>query len=88
MKKNPALKNCRILCEAHDFILPRTTALLVERFQKTHQIQLIHEKPRNPDHFRILDGLSEIDKLIAITETKHIEKRLTPGRFIYLKPKV
>jgi hypothetical protein len=51
LEKNPALKNCRILCEVHDFILPRTTTLLVERFQKTHQIQLIHEKPRNPDQF-------------------------------------
>jgi hypothetical protein len=87
-EKIPALKNCRILCEVHDFILPRTTALLMERFKETHQIQLMHEKPRNPDQFRILDGLSEIDKQIAIKETKHIKKRLTPGRFIYLKPKV
>lgn len=87
-EKIPALKNCRILCEVHDFILPRTTSLLVERFKESHQIQLMYEMPRNPDQFRILDGLSEIEKQIATKETKHMEKRLTPGRFIYLKPKV
>jgi hypothetical protein len=86
-EKIPALKNCRILCEVHDFISPRITALLVERFKETHLIKLMHEKPRNPDQFRILDGLSEIDRLLCVKETRHFKKHLTTNRFLYFSPR-
>jgi hypothetical protein len=86
--KVPALLDCHILCEVHDFIVPRITARLIERFKFSHSIRLLHEEPRNPQQFRILDGFSEIDQLISVRETKHIGERWTPARFLSLQPKL
>jgi hypothetical protein len=86
--KVPNLMDCRILCEVHDFIAPRITSRLVERFKFSHSIRLIHEEPRTPQQFRILDGFSDIDQLISVRETKHIGIRWTPARFLTLQPKL
>jgi hypothetical protein len=83
----PALQTCRIICEVHDFYSDKATAILVNRFRKTHRIELIHESARNPSQFRVLDGLSPIEKFLATRETKHIPGRLTAARFLIMKPK-
>lgn len=83
----PNLLKARILCETHDFITPGSTATLIDRFHSTHSIRIIHETPRNPMQFRILDGFSDVEKFLSVRETRYTEQRLTPGRYLYMKPK-
>lgn len=40
-QKTPALKNCDLIIEAHDFINPDITPTLKQRFQPTHRIETV-----------------------------------------------
>ena len=84
--KIPLLSKCRILCEIHEFIIPKLTAVLVDRFRKTHKIRLHLEKSRNPSQYRILDGLSDDYKKLAVMETRFFEKKLVSGIFLEMNP--
>lgn len=84
--KIPVLRECTMLCELHDFLAPGVTATLVERFNGTHRIKLILEQPRDPSQYRILDGLSEAYRSLAVKETRHLGQRLTPLKFLQLTP--
>jgi hypothetical protein len=86
--KTPALRNCEILCEVHEFYAPNATAILVERFQATHHLNLIHEKQRNPARYRILFGLSDSYQKLAVAENRHLNQKLTPLRYLHIVPKV
>jgi hypothetical protein len=85
--KIPALKKCHILCEVHEFLAPNVTAKLVRRFQKTHNIKMLFEQERKPEKYRILDGLSNSYKEIAIKETRFSGKRLVSALFMEFQPK-
>jgi len=82
----PALKTCQIICEMHDFYIKGATSILIDRFKASHKIRVIHESKRDPFQFRILDGLSDTDKFLAVRETKHIQGRLTSSRFLVMTP--
>jgi hypothetical protein len=86
--KTPALKNCEILCEVHEFYAPHATAILVERFKVSHQLNLINEQPRNPARFRVLFGLSDSYQKLSVAETRHVNKKITPLRYLHMVPKV
>jgi len=86
--RSPALKTCRIICEVHDFYRPGITRELVDRFKHTHDICLLLESKRDPAAFRILDGFSNAEKLLAVKESKHIPRGLTSARFLWMKPKL
>lgn len=47
----PALKRAAILVELHDFIIPRITETLKERFGHTHRIEHIWQESRHRDEF-------------------------------------
>jgi hypothetical protein len=47
----PALEKAAILVELHDFIVPRITETLQERFSQTHHIIHIWQEPRHRDEF-------------------------------------
>jgi hypothetical protein len=84
----PNLIKTRILCETHDFMMQGSTATLIDRFHSTHTIKIIHETPRNPMQFRVLDGLTDVEKFLSVRETRYTERRLTPGRYLYMKPRL
>lgn len=83
----PKLKYCRILCELHDFYRPGVTGTLVNRFKNSHHIKLILEQKRDPSQFRILDGLTDSERILSTKESKHIPKGRTAARFLWLLPK-
>jgi hypothetical protein len=84
--KVPMLSSCTMLVEVHDFLAPRSTPTLIDRFRGTHLVRLLTERPRDPSQYRVLDGLSEAYKLLAVSETRHSGGRLTPLRFLHLSP--
>ena len=85
--KTPALRNCEILCEVHEFYAPNATAILVERFKESHKIKLLNEQYRNPDMYRILNGFSKSYKKLSVQETRHVGKHITPLRYLSLVPR-
>jgi hypothetical protein len=84
----PNLLKTRILCETHDFMSPGSMATLIDRFYLTHDIQILHEAARNPMQFRVLDGLTDVEKFLAVRETRYTGGHLTPGRYLYMKPRL
>jgi hypothetical protein len=81
------LVNCDLLIELHDFYNNNIITTLVERFNKTHKIEIIQEAERNPLKYRVLNGFSDLEKTLAIREIRYIESRLTTAKFMYLKRK-
>jgi hypothetical protein len=47
----PALERATILTELHEFVIPGISALLIERFEKTHKIERIWQQPRTRQDF-------------------------------------
>jgi len=83
----PALSTSRIICEVHEFFRPGVTKQLVKRFRDTHDITLLYEHARDPNQFRILNGLSFAEKWLAVTEPKFIAAGITAARYLWMKPK-
>jgi hypothetical protein len=83
----PALKSCRIICELHEFFRPHVTATLVSRFRDSHDIQLICEQHREPTRYRLLNGFTDSQKRIAVSEPKFISGGVTASRYLWMRPK-
>ncbi len=66
----PKLKTADILVELHDLFKPGITPTLIERFQDSHDIQLIDAVERNPKDYPSLDFLSEKQREIALAEDR------------------
>jgi len=64
----PELKLCDILVECHDFARPNLTAILLQRFSKSHEISIIKQSGRNPLAFSFLEQLSDLDRWLIINE--------------------
>ena len=87
-EKANVLKNAYIVCELHDFIVPKITGELIGRFQETHVIDIIYETAKISSNYRILNYLEEEkDKDLAIAEFRQINAIPDQGRWIILKPK-
>lgn len=86
-KKLPILSTCRIICEVHDFYRPGVTGRIVSRFGSSHKVMLISERPRDPHGYRILDGLTTEEKILSVTESKHVRSKRTAARYLWLLPK-
>lgn len=83
----PLLRTARILCELHDFFAPEVESIIVSRFINTHSIEFIDEKPRQPNDYRILQGLPLYEAGYAVSESRYIQDgRVTSLRFVYLVP--
>lgn len=84
----PSLKSSFIICELHDFINPLITPSLLERFSKSHDINIIYEKEKNTSAYRILDHLpNQDDKELAIAEFRQINDIPDQGRWFVAIPK-
>jgi hypothetical protein len=63
----PGLKETTILVECHDFGRP-ITKTLTERFDETHEVELIAEGPRDPNQFEFLRTLPSLLRWLAVSE--------------------
>lgn len=66
----PALRAADILVELHDWLVPGTTAAIVERFRDTHDIRLIDTQPRDPDAYPQLRGLNPAERRLVVDERR------------------
>ena len=64
----PNLKSTDILVELHDFIDPRITTAIFERFASTHDISLINSEERDPLAYSALRDFSPMDQRMAVAE--------------------
>jgi hypothetical protein len=70
LKTAPALKNMDIVVESHDCLFKGMTEILIERFSKTHHIDIIPDNGDRqidvlPDWF---SNLAHLDQLLALWE--------------------
>lgn len=85
----PSLQSALIVCELHEFYKPGITAMLVERFRRSHQLEIRCEKLRNPSGYRILRNFPSKFRHVMCDETRHTHDpfALTAGRFMIMRPK-
>jgi hypothetical protein len=70
----PALGACDILLELHEHIKTGTTEAILDRFSKTHDIEAIAEKDRNPADYPMLGFLSPKNQRIVLDERRNPER--------------
>ncbi len=64
----PELLSCDMIVECHDFMNPRITATLHERFSTSHDLENVLEGARDPNQFESLQRWQSIDRWIAMNE--------------------
>ncbi len=64
----PELMHCDLIIECHDFMDPRITPTLRERFSGSHDLENVVEGARDPNQFESLRGWQSIDRWIAMSE--------------------
>ncbi len=64
----PALRECDILVECHDMIVPGITPTLLNRFDQSHEIERIDEGPRPSIAHPQLRNLTSLDRWLAVCE--------------------
>lgn len=82
-KAVPSLREARLLVELHDFIDPEITDRIVERFARTHGVELIATQSRDPSDFPELNEMPARERQRAITEG-----RPGPMRWAVLTPRL
>ena len=78
----PALKSADILVELHDLFKPGITPTILERFQDSHDIQLIDAVERNPEDYPAINFLSLRQQQIALSEDRE-----GPMQWAFMTPK-
>lgn len=63
-----AMKNTDIIVECHDFIKPGITEKLVDRFSKSHTIEIINEQDRHPLQMPHIANWGQFDRVLATSE--------------------
>lgn len=63
-----AMTHADLIVECHDHVNPAITSTLVERFQATHDQELMVEGARNPMLYPVLRGMSAFDRWLSICE--------------------
>ncbi len=77
----PALANCEIVVELHDFLRAGVTETLTKRFAATHEISLIDSATPDPSSYAELEVLTPDQRAIALDE------RAEPMQWAWMKPK-
>jgi len=67
-RKTPALLDCDLLIECHDFACPKTTDLLRRWFDRTHSSRIIFETGRDLALFPLTAFWSSLDRAVAFCE--------------------
>ena len=62
------LKDCDIIVEAHEFVVPGVTGRLKKKFEATHKITEIFAEDRKPSEYPGLSFLDDFEKSIALSE--------------------
>jgi len=66
----PALADCDIIVECHDFMNRAITPTLTALFSSTHTIEQVDEGARNPNSFALLRNWQSHDRWLAIDENR------------------
>lgn len=77
-----AAQQATCLIESHDFSGKGVTDILESRFAGSHHVKVIEEGQRNPNRYRILQGMNELDRWLAVCEFRPL-----PMRWIAAMPK-
>jgi hypothetical protein len=64
----PALKSMDIIVELHDGFAPGIQQTLADRFQATHQIEIVEHQLRNIQLPALLQELGSLDQLLTLSE--------------------
>lgn len=64
----PSLRRADIIVEVHDFIDPRISRNLSDRFRHSHKVHWVDTEPRHPERWPELMGLATIERQIALSE--------------------
>ena len=64
----PELARCDILVECHDFLDRAITPTLLDRFEKTHDIERVDEQSRNPWQSPWLASLGAFEAMLLVCE--------------------
>ncbi len=51
------LENIDIILESHDHLVSGITEDIISRFQKTHVIDIVEDRPRDANKYQVLNGL-------------------------------
>ena len=62
--------NVSMIVECHDFLDRSITSRLINKFSKTHSIELIEQGGRNPFEFEITKGWAESDLWLIVSERR------------------
>lgn len=71
----PVLRGWAMLVELHEFLDPSIAAELGERFACTHELDLIEERPRDPDTLQELAFLSAKARALVLSERRPARMR-------------
>ena len=77
-----SLRSSYCLIECHDFIGKGVTQILRDRFDATHQVEIITEGARNPNSHALLTKRDSFDRWLAVSEG-----RPETMRWLFAKPK-
>jgi hypothetical protein len=64
----PALAGLDLLVELHDFVNPKISETIKQRFTPTHRLELVRDQERDPDAYAALSGLNAEDRKFLISE--------------------
>jgi hypothetical protein len=64
----PALAHMDVIVELHDGFAPGIQATLIDRFQNTHQIEVVEHQLRGISLPPLLSAMGSMDQLLAISE--------------------
>jgi hypothetical protein len=80
----PALSECDLVVELHDFLDPAITPAITSRFSSTHDIELVDRAPRDGSLYEFELALSEQDRA-TVARAFAAEENLTVG-FVEARP--
>lgn len=69
----PQLRACDLLVELHDFAVPDVSTTISRRFSGSHDQRFISSEPRDPDLYPILEPLTPVQRLRALSESRGID---------------
>ncbi|WP_374470412.1 hypothetical protein [Phenylobacterium sp.] len=79
---SPALAGMSLVVETHDVYRPGALATMIARFEPTHEITVVRQGSRVVDPPPWMDGLNELDRLLALWEW-----RIQPTPWLVMRPR-
>jgi hypothetical protein len=78
----PALRECDLIVELHDFVDSRITSEITRRFAETHEISMVASRERDPTRYSAANCLPTRYRALAVNELRH-----QPVTFAHLRRK-